>query len=583
MVRSIKQLTGFILLSVSTLLGTFCATPAYAQVTTIEASVDKNPVIVDESFVLTVTFNDDVDSSAFQPQQLLSDFIVGRTSVSRQTSIVNGDLSKLTRFTTVLIARQQGDYTIPAIMMDGAQSQPITVEVLPAGSDTSSRSDKIAFIESTLDSQSVFLQQPFTYIVRLYLAADLNKGNLMPPKMEHADIRQIGSDEESTKMLNGRRYKVYQRTYQITPNKSGEFDIEGARFDGEVYAEGQRSIFSSFSNTQPVSTIGKTVSVQVKPVPANWQGHWLPSELVTISQSLTPEKSSIDVGEPITLSYQLTAVGVKPEQLPAIQPQFPDSVRVYPDNEKTDQFVRNGVTIAQKTMSYAVVPNEPGSLQLPAFEIPWFNTKRGQRDIARTDAVNLAVNGVVNKLNDTDSQAEPEPKTETPAKDDQAGSAQNQKDTLRESAGQRVIGVLAALLVISLLGNLAWFWRRKKRQPTEVPNRRSAEKPLTANQQWRNFQKACADNHARKADEFLRKWAQQRFNKRLVALGDLARWVAQGNQVDDELKQQLNQLQQSLFSASKPKWTGGKTLYQSLRRALEKEPKLKRDELPRLY
>ena len=116
-----------------------------------------------------------------------------------------------------------------------------------------------------------------------------------------------------------------------------------------------------------------------------------------------------------------------------------------------------------------------------------------------------------------------------------------------------------------------------------MPNRRSTEKPLTDNQQWRNFQKACADNHARKADEFLRKWAQQRFNKRLVALGDLARWIAQGNQVDDELKQQLNQLQQSLFSASKPKWTGGKTLYQSLRRALEKEPKLKRDELPRLY
>jgi hypothetical protein len=323
--------------------------------------------------------------------------------------------------------------------------------------------------------------------------------------------------------------------------------------------------------------------VRVKPVPANWQGHWLPSELVTISQTLNPEKSNVDVGEPITLSYQFTAVGVKPEQLPAIQPQFPDSVRVYPDNEKTDQFVRNGVTIAQKTMSYAVVPNEPGSLRLPALEIPWFNTKRGQRDIARTDAVNLTVNGVVNKLNDTDSQAEPEPKTETPAKDDQAGSAQNQKDTLTESAGQRVIGVLAALLVISLLGNLAWFWRRKKRQPTEVPNRRSAEKPLTDNQQWRNFQKACADNHARKADEFLRKWAQQRFNKRLVALGDLARWLAQGNSVDENLQQQLNTLQQSLFSATKPKWTDGKTLYQSLRKALDKQPKHQRDELPSLY
>lgn len=582
MVSSTKQLMSLFLLTASTLLSSLWTAPAYADVTRIEASVDKNPVIVDESFVLTVTFNDDVESSAFQPQQLLSDFMVGRTSVSRQTSIVNGDLSKLTRFTTVLIAQQEGEYTIPAIMMDGAQSDPITMQVLAAGSDTSARSDKIAFIESTLDSQSVFLQQPLTYIVRLYLAADLNKGNLMPPKMAQADIRQIGSDEESTQMLNGRRYKVYQRTYQITPNKSGEFEIQGARFDGEVYAEGQRSIFSSFSNTQPVSTIGETVSVQVKPVPANWRGHWLPSELVTISQSLTPEKSEFDVGEPVTISYQLTAVGVKPEQLPEIEPQFPASVRVYPDNQQTDQFVRNGVTIAQKTMSFAVVPNEPGNLQLPGVEIPWFNTKRGQRDIAATDPISLTVNGVTNTLSEAQPPAQQPQQPDVASKNDKA-PAEVQPAVATESAGQRVIGVLAVLLVISLLGNLAWFWRRNKRQRTPLPSHNAAEQPLTRNQQWRNFQKACADNHARKADEFLRKWVQQRFDKRLVALGDLARWLADGNRVDEDLQHQLNTLQQSLFSATKPKWTGGKALYQSLRNALEKQPKHKRDELPRLY
>lgn len=582
MVSSTKQLISLFLLTASALLSSTWAVPAYADVTRIEASVDKNPVIVDESFVLTVTFNDDVESSAFQPQQLLSDFMVGRTSVSRQTSIVNGDLSKLTRFTTVLIAQQEGEYTIPAIMMDGAQSDPITMQVLAAGSDTSARSDKIAFIESTLDSQSVFLQQPLTYIVRLYLAADLNKGNLMPPKMAQADIRQIGSDEESTQMLNGRRYKVYQRTYQITPNKSGEFEIQGARFDGEVYAEGQRSIFSSFSNTQPVSTIGETVSVQVKPVPANWRGHWLPSELVTISQSLTPEKSEFDVGEPVTISYQLTAVGVKPEQLPEIEPQFPASVRVYPDNQQTDQFVRNGVTIAQKTMSFAVVPNEPGNLQLPGVEIPWFNTKRGQPDIAATDPISLTVSGVTNTLSEAQPPAQQPQQPDAATKNDKA-QAEAQPAVVTESAGQRVIGVLVVLLIISLLGNLAWFWRRNKRQRTPLPSHNATEQPLTRNQQWRNFQKACADNHARKADEFLRKWVQQRFDKRLVALSDLARWLADGNRVDEDLQHQLNTLQQSLFSATKPKWTGGKALYQSLRNALEKQPRLKRDELPRLY
>lgn len=557
---------------------------SYADVTEIEATVDKNPVIANESFVLTVTFNDDVGNSAFQPQQLLSDFMVGRTSVSRQTSIMNGELNKLTRFTTVLIAEQPGTYTIPAIMMDGAKSKPITVEVLAAGSDTSARSDKIAFIESTVDSDSVFLQQPLTYIVRLYLAADLNKGNLVPPQMENADIRQIGSDEESSEMINGRRYKIYQRTFQITPNKSGTFKIKGARFDGEVYAEGQRSIFSSFSNTQPVSTLGETIELTVKPIPANWQGAWLPSELVTLSQTLSPETDTIEVGEPLTIRYQLTAVGVKPEQLPEISPAFPDSVRVYPDNDETDQYVRNGVTIAQKTVSFAVVPNQPGSLQLPSVSVPWFNTKRDQADVARTDPVTLTVEGVANQLAQqpkAEPQVQPKPEPEASPQSTEQSQAQPDVSAL---ADQRLVTLLALLLFLSLLGNLAFFWRRRKQQPLKVQAKANTEQPLTSSQQWRNFQKACADNHARKADEFLRKWAQQRFDKRLVALGDLARWLAHGNQVDQELQQQLNDLQQSLFSASKPKWTGGKALYQSLRKALDNQPKPKqRNDLPELY
>ncbi|RUO77177.1 BatD family protein [Idiomarina seosinensis] len=569
------------------LLGLVFSTSVRSEVTEIEATVDKNPVIANESFILTVTFNDDVDNSAFEPQRLLNDFIVGRTSVSRQTSIRNGELSKLTRFTTVLIAEQPGDYVIPAIRINDVQSKPINMEVLAAGSDTSDRSQQIAFIETTVDSKQVFLQQPLTYIVRLYLAADLNKGNLMPPQMDNADIRQIGQDEESSEMINGRRYKVYQRTFQITPNKSGNFSIEGAQFEGEVYAEGQRSIFSSFSNTQPVSTIGEEIQLQVKPIPNNWRGNWLPSELVTISQSLAPDRERIKVGEPITVTYQLTAVGVKPEQLPEIEPSFSDSIRVYPDNEETNQFVRNGVTIAQKTTSFAIVANNPGQLTLPAIEIPWFNTKRQQRDTARTEAVTLNVEGVASTLDQTEPK-QPKAEPAQPAKaPEQAATDETEKasaSSLSELAGQRAIWILVVLLLLSLIGNLAFIWRRNKPKPLHIERQQSTQRSLTGSQQWRNFQKACADNHARKADEFLRKWAQQHYGKRLVSLTDLARWTAAGNQPDTDLQQQLNGLQQSLFSASKPKWVGGKALYQSLRNALDDTSPAKRSgSLPKLY
>ncbi|WP_404402242.1 BatD family protein [Idiomarina seosinensis] len=571
------------------LVSLFITLSAQADVTRIEASVDKNPVIANESFVLSVTFNDDVGNDAFQPQQLLQDFIVGRTSVSRQTSIVNGSLNKLTRFSTVLIAEQPGTYRIPPISKNGVSSEAIEIKVLEAGSDNSARSEKVAFIETSVDNQSVFLQQPLTYIVRLYLAADLNKGNLLPPEMEQADIRQIGSDQETSEMVDGRRYKVYQRTFQITPNKSGTFSISGARFNGEVYAEGQRSIFSSFSNTQPVSTRAKDIQLTVKPIPSNWRGDWLPSELVTLSQTVSPEKASVNVGEPISLTYQLTAVGVKPEQLPPIEPQFPDSVRVYPDDDQVDQFVRNGVSIAQKTVTYAVVPNQPGELTLPALQIPWFNTKRKQPETASTEALTLDVTGVASPLTDAETSSEPtataEPTSAGQSSDSEAEPTAPQT-TVKQLAGQNLITLLVVLLVLSLIGNLAVFWRRhlRKRQQTAPAAVSQPGQALTQSQQWRNFQKACADNQARKAEAFLRQWAKQEYGQPLVSLNQLALWLQHGDKTNSQLQQQLNDLQRSLFSAGKPDWSGGKALYQSLRKALKaQQDKASEDQLPNLY
>ena len=182
---------------------------AHADVSEVTATVDRNPVTANESFVLTITVDDDVANDSFSPSKLLKDFVVGRTSVSRQTSMINGKLSKQTRFTTVLIPQSAGEYKIPEISIGGVSSAPISLQVLEPGNKQDNE-QKIAFLEARIDNQQVYLQQPITYVARLFLAADLNKGNLIPPEAENADIQQIGRDEESTEMVNGRRYNAKQ-------------------------------------------------------------------------------------------------------------------------------------------------------------------------------------------------------------------------------------------------------------------------------------------------------------------------------------------------------------------------------------
>ena len=67
------------------------AHPALADVTRVEATIDKNPVMVDEAIQLTVTAQGDPAREAFDSSPLLKDFVVGRTSVSTQTRIINFD------------------------------------------------------------------------------------------------------------------------------------------------------------------------------------------------------------------------------------------------------------------------------------------------------------------------------------------------------------------------------------------------------------------------------------------------------------------------------------------------------------
>lgn len=554
---------------------------AHADVSEVTATVDRNPVTANESFVLTVTVDDDVANDSFSPSKLLKDFVVGRTSVSRQTSMINGKLSKQTRFTTVLIPQSAGEYKIPAISIGGVSSAPISLQVLEPGNNQDNE-QKVAFLEAQVDSQQVYLQQPITYVARLFLAADLNKGNLIPPEAENADIQQIGRDEESTEMVNGRRYKVYQRVYQITPSKSGSLNITGARFDGEVFTQGQRSIFSSFSNTQPVSTIAEAIEVEVQPVPENWQGHWLPSELVSISQSVSPEQDTYTVGEPFTISYMLTAVGVKPEQLPDVQPDFPDTVRIYPDGDETDQFSRNGVIISQKTISFAVVPNQPGPLNIPPLNIPWFNTKTDSPALAKTEELNFSVamgDGMQSVPTSGDN-------TESPVTEEQPESSEKpaQTETQTESVQWTIwlIGLLVFALVISIILNayLFWWYKGATQKKSAVPPSKPEDKPRNLNKDklWREFQLACRNNNAQEAKASLLKWANRYFERSFNSLTELSRYLG--------IENACSTLQQSLYHPeAAASWQDGKMLYKDVKTSLEakKSKATTKNVLPNLY
>lgn len=564
------------LLLVSLLLITFGT--VRAEVTEVIASVDKNPILQGEPFTLTVTVNDDVNQSAWQPEADLADFRILNTRSSRRTSVINGATSRTTSFVVTLQAPiEPGLVRIPPIQIGAAASAEIELTVLDSDSVADKIEQRPAFIRTTIETSEVYVQQQFKLIARLYLSANLHSGNLIAPELEAAEVSQLGKDEESYEIINGKRYQVFQRTYLITPQRSGELTIAGPLFEGQIARETSRSVFSSIATTQPVSAAAPPMKVQVRPRPADWQGHWLPSELVSLTVEQNDSEAELKVGQPLTLTYRLTAIGVPPEQLPELDFSGFTDVSVYPENPQLGSTTRNGQVIAQRSQTIAVIPRRDGTLELPAIEVPWFNTRLGTTQIARTDPLKVKVSPAPQNTPTAATTAATQP--EQAPVESQAPSELS-TTTERPAVASSLLLYLAltfALLWLVTLALWGYWWLRQQRQPSQPTQQPPS---LTANEAWQRLQRAAQNNDASQTEFALRQWAHQHLE---LTQNDLARL---SDYFDHQpLRSQIEHLQRCRYATPSTPWLEGKAFMRALKAACKqlKKPAQASTKLPPLY
>lgn len=373
--------------------------PSQAQVTNVRAQIDKNPVMVDEAIRLSVIAAGEPSRDAFDSSPLLTDFVVGRTSISNRTSIINGTHSKTTTWTTTLFPREKGTFTIPSFTIEGQQTQPIQVKVIPV-SQANDEPARDFYVTTSVDTNEVYLNQQIRYTVKLYLATDIERGSLQAPKLEQAQISPLGEDQRSTEIVNGRRYQVIERNFAVVPQRSGEFTIQGPVFSGEVLAPNSGQRFGFFNRTQTINRLGPDITLTVSPKPDDIDYHWLPSEFVDIHEEW-PQAQKFTVGEPVTRTMTLTAMGVVEEQLPEFPEHYPPGFKVYPDQSQTATVDKDNTLIAQRVTSVAIIPTKAGKYVLPEITVPWFNVLTKQTEYATLKARSIEVVADGNVLPDS--------------------------------------------------------------------------------------------------------------------------------------------------------------------------------------
>ncbi|USI29912.1 BatD family protein [Alteromonas macleodii] len=575
------------------LLTLLLSTAGYADVNSLEATIDRNPVMLDEAIRLTVTADGSADRDAFDSSPLLKDFVVGRTSVSSQTSIVNFDTKRTTVWTTTLFPRKEGTFTIPSLTIEGKSTQPIQVKVIPVQEQSNVARDY--FVTTDIDVKEAYLNQQLLYTVKLFLSSNIERGSLQAPEMQNAEITQLGEDKQYTDIVNGRRYQIIERQFAVVPQASGEFTLRGPIFTGEVMAANTNQRFGFFNRTQQINRVGPDITVNIKPIPQGIDYPWLPSEMVRVDEEW-PQGDSFVAGEPVTRIITLTALGVVEEQLPDIPEFYPPNFKLYPDQSNTTTVEKDQSLISQRQTSLAIIPTQPGNFVLPEITIPWFNTLTQQTEYATIPARSITVapaSGAnnANTPNSLDTPSISSASNEdiqndipTTAKQPNA-SASNEDKPLDSASGEvntdestqlnwMVTCALLVLFIIALTGWLVTYRKLKQAQfmgPGITNKTGSAQRPHSHAQwdekaQFQNLMSVIKTKDTRLLTSALKQW-----------INALTSGKAQLSQFEG-INASVNELYALRFSANK---ADANTQSKQVMKALDKlshEAKLARSE-----
>ena len=421
--------------------------------------VDRADIELNESFTLEVISDENVDA---QPDisVLEADFYIGQGSQLSNTTIVNGQIRRSKTWTYVLMPRRAGEITIPPISVGSQQSAPLTITVseptyAPPG-------EAEVFLTSEVDFDETYVQAQVLLSIKIYRSVPTRQPALRDPTVSGVEVLSelAGDDRSYEAVIDGTSYNVVERVYALYPQESGTINISPARFEARVLRNGRitgRKVFES-----------EPLSLTVLPIPdrpAEFpDATWLPAKELQLSEDWSRDTSEVRAGEPLTRRVSINALGQLETQIPAIDPPATDGINVYPDKPELSRTVEAGGIRGMRSDQYAMIGVAAGDVVLPALEVPWWNTRTGEWEVATLPERTLTV------LPSAEAPAPPEPEAVTTG-DEELTAGEESPPSMPPTFWRRVSELLAAIWLVTLL---AWWWtsrpvRHEPREPAPVP------------------------------------------------------------------------------------------------------------------
>lgn len=402
------------------LLITLISVQAFADDNVSFTASAPDVVVIGDQFRLSYTVTTLKIRDFRAPSMKGFDVLMG-PSRSQQVQIINGNSSSSITYTYILMATEEGEFSIPGatIVANGNHmaSNSVKIKVLPPdkANDASGKSNQSAdkpasgsgissqdlFITASASKTNVYEQEAFLLTFKIYTLVDLRGfDNVKLPDFKgfHSQEVELPNNQKwSLEHYKGRNYHttVY-RQFVLFPQQAGKLIIEPARFDASIAkvvqsADPFDAFFNGGSNYVEIKKSLSTpkITINVNPLPAGKPADFS-GGVGEFSISSSINANELKTNDAVTIKLIISGTGnLKLLSTPEIK--FPEDLEVF--DPKVDNKVRltqEGLS-GSKVIEYLAIPRHAGTYKIPGVSFSYFDIKLKSYKTLKTEDYEIKV------------------------------------------------------------------------------------------------------------------------------------------------------------------------------------------------
>jgi hypothetical protein len=271
--------------------------------------------------------------------------------------------------------------------------------------------------------------------------------------------------------------------------------------------------------------------------------NWMPASNLRLDQQWSSPPDQLKVGEPVTRNIRITANGLTAAQIMPLSLSESDDYKIYPDQPQLDDSANASGVTGIRRESFALVPNRPGEITLPAVTVRWWDSGKQRMQTAKLNPVTLQVAAAeVSQLNPY-NRAPATALTNRLAIESVPEAPKSFATELRSSLPLQISLVSNGLLVALLL--LIWLRRSTTVAPArDLTGLNSAR--LELKQLLTNIERAARKSDLAPLRDSLLAWGRCIFpQQKIKTLAEIASLLDHA-----QLQQQFDLLDQTLYNNS---------------------------------